>query len=483
MQALTTPLPPRARPRAHAHRTAVPSEDPFHAGAYGTAVVNGVQWGVDSSSSSSSSSSSAAAAVPAAAKRYTKINAALKHFFAYSIEDGRGSTDYTISAHDIADTYLPSFEAPIVQADAKGYMCAYSSVNGVPSCGSSFLSRTARGPEWNMSGYVVSDCGGVSDINGYLGVNASEGAAIALRDGGVDINCGGGLTNHICDAIDASLVDASLLDASLARSLTLLFEAGMFDPLGGGGSAQPYTQLGFEAIGSDATRALAHEAAAQALVLLKNDGATLPLDKAAAPTAKVALLGPHAKTQLELGGNYFESICPKDGDCVPSLAQAMTAVPGARAPTVVKGCEDTSCVVGAGAGAGGNFPLAVAAAKAADVVVLALGLVGSPKIEKHPSTSASASSSSSSSSAAAAGGHNDGTEGEGHDRDFTGLPDGQMKLVEEVLAATAARPAASRPRVVVVLFNGGGLAIEALMADARVGAVVEVLTRAFSFFD
>eukprot|EP01043_Picozoa_sp_COSAG02_P021730 COSAG02_NODE_1112_length_14506_cov_31.458944_8_plen_108_part_00 len=97
----------------------VPSEDPWHSGEYGTAVVTGVQW-----------SGAQATSTP---KRYTKINAALKHFFAYSVESGRGSTNFNISQHDIYDTYLPSFAAPIVKADAKGYMCSYASVNGQPS--------------------------------------------------------------------------------------------------------------------------------------------------------------------------------------------------------------------------------------------------------------------------------------------------------------------------------------------------------------
>ena len=95
----------------------MPSEDPFHSGAYGTAVVNGVQW-----SDALAVDQVRIGASRAGAARYTKINAALKHFFAYSVESGRGSTNFEISQHDIQDTYLPSFEAPIVQADAKGYM-------------------------------------------------------------------------------------------------------------------------------------------------------------------------------------------------------------------------------------------------------------------------------------------------------------------------------------------------------------------------
>eukprot|EP01050_Picozoa_sp_SAG11_P017189 SAG11_NODE_2449_length_3349_cov_1.549846_1_plen_111_part_00 len=90
----------------------VPTEDPWYSGEYGTAVVEGVQWTGSTASPNG--------------RRYTKINAALKHFFAYSVEGGRGSTNFNISQHDIYDTYLPSFEAPIVQADAKGYMCAYT---------------------------------------------------------------------------------------------------------------------------------------------------------------------------------------------------------------------------------------------------------------------------------------------------------------------------------------------------------------------
>lgn len=104
----------------------MPSEDPWHSGEYGTAVVSGVQW-------SGVSTASAEPQATPPGKHYTKINAALKHFFAYSVESGRGSTNFNISKHDIYDTYLPSFEAPIVQADAKGYMCSYASVNGQPS--------------------------------------------------------------------------------------------------------------------------------------------------------------------------------------------------------------------------------------------------------------------------------------------------------------------------------------------------------------
>jgi len=64
--------------------------------------------------------------------------------------------------------------------------------------------------------------------------------------------------------------------------------------------------------------------------------------------------------------------------------------------------------------------------------------------------------------------HTDGTEGEGHDRNYIGLPDGQMALVDA--AVSAAKPGT---RIIVVLFNGGGLAIETMMANPSIGAIVE----------
>jgi hypothetical protein len=182
-----------------------------------------------------------------------------------------------------------------------------------------------------------------------------------------------------------------------------------------------------------------------AQVLLKNMQHTLPLDK----SAKVLLAGPHATTQQDLGGNYFEDICPSGGSCVPSMQFALGNVSGA-APIVNAGCHDTACTDHS------QFSDVVAAAKSVDCVIVALGLVGRPKIF------------SSSTTLDGSLGNNDGTEGEGHDRSAITLPDGQMALVEAILGAV--RPST---RVVVVLFNGGGLAIEKLFTDPRVHAIVE----------
>ena len=92
--------------------------------------------------------------------------ASCKHLAAYSLEGAKETVsrhgfDAKFSAQDLADTYLPAFKA-CVEAGAKGLMCAYNSINGVPACASDLM-RTAR-EKWGFDGVVVSDCDAVADI-------------------------------------------------------------------------------------------------------------------------------------------------------------------------------------------------------------------------------------------------------------------------------------------------------------------------------
>ncbi len=49
--------------------------------------------------------------------------ALLKHFTAYSTETNRGHDSYTISMHDLWDTYLAQYEIAFVRGGAAGVMC------------------------------------------------------------------------------------------------------------------------------------------------------------------------------------------------------------------------------------------------------------------------------------------------------------------------------------------------------------------------
>ena len=425
----------------------MPSEDPFHSGTYGVAYTKALQWGAD--------------------PKYTKAIGALKHYTMYSVEAGRGSTYFDISTYDVADTYLPQFRAPVTQAKSLGYMCSYAALTNAdlipdsgspahphsePLCASAFFAQTKMRDEFGFEGYVQSDCNAVyNEADGprhgsgeQWAANNTDAAARALAGGLMNSNCGGGLVGHICAAIAEGLTTEAELEARVERSLTLLMNAGLFDPV----ELQQYTRIPFETINSEASQRKMLEASKQGMVLLKNPpvppgthasaggASVLPL-----PTGhgagELLLLGPHARTQKNLAGNYFEDIglgtCAGPG-CVPTIESSLNAVnAGSANATVLEGCKDMKCAkldLAAITAAAGNA--------AVKTVVMAMGT--------------------------------DGTiDGEGHDRMDIRLPGKQADLVQAVLNATSGRDGV---RVVLLLFNGGLIALEDLALAPHL-AIVE----------
>merc|ERR1712166_903050 len=134
-----------------------PGEDPTLNGEYAIEFVHGMQG--DQSSG------------------FLKTSACLKHYAAYSEEQGRNSFAAVVTAQDMEDTYLPAFEAGITKGNASGLMCSYNAEtygNGgdfgpgsaaqhgaIPSCANKGLLNDLIRDKWGFDGYVTSDCGAV----------------------------------------------------------------------------------------------------------------------------------------------------------------------------------------------------------------------------------------------------------------------------------------------------------------------------------
>jgi beta-glucosidase-like glycosyl hydrolase len=117
-----------------------PGEDPAVAGRYAAAFVRGLQGGAVGNSS------------PAV----LQTSACCKHATAYDLEDWKGVSRYSfaakVTAQDLADTFNPPFKSCVVEGKATCIMCAYTSVNGVPSCANAdLLTKTVRG-SWGLDG-------------------------------------------------------------------------------------------------------------------------------------------------------------------------------------------------------------------------------------------------------------------------------------------------------------------------------------------
>jgi beta-glucosidase-like glycosyl hydrolase len=193
---------------------------------------------------------------------------------------GRSTFDASPPARDFGGYYLSAFRAVAQRAAPAAIMCAYNALYGAPACASPVNNDVARA-EWGWDGFVISDCGAVEGIKASHNYTQSDAAtiAMALNQGGVDVNCGGGsppyYTRHVCAAVAAGAIAAADVDRAARRYFTVVLRLGMLDPMEG----QPLvTALGAADVDSAATRALAKAAAAESLVLLKNDGGFLPLD-------------------------------------------------------------------------------------------------------------------------------------------------------------------------------------------------------------
>ncbi len=230
--------------------------------------------------------------------KYLKTIATAKHYAVHSgPESTRHTFDARVSDRDLFETYLPHFEAAVREGRAQSVMCAYNSVDGLPACANPRLLEDILRKQWGFQGYVVSDCGAIGDIylNHKSSPNAAAGVTAAIQ-AGTDLNCGVEYGNLI-DAVKSGLLKESDLDLPLRRLFTARFKLGLFDP-----PAQvKYARIPYSVNDSPEHRQLALETARKSIVLLKNEGNTLPLRKS---IRTLAVIGPDADQAEIMLGNY-----------------------------------------------------------------------------------------------------------------------------------------------------------------------------------
>lgn len=251
-------------------------EDPYLTGRMGVAFVRGLQ-GDD--------------------PKYFKTISTPKHYAVHSgPEVLRHTFNVPVTAHDLADTYLPAFRATVVEAHAQSVMCAYNAVLGAPACASDVLYNALR-KQWGFDGYVVSDCGAIDDIfRGHRYVMTIEQAAALAVKAGTDLSCGNEYT-YLLGAVHNRLLSEADIDQAVRRLMRARFQLGMFDPA----DKVPYAKIPISENNSEEHRQLALQAARESIVLLKNANDFLPLKSR---YKRITVVGPDADSLDILLGNY-----------------------------------------------------------------------------------------------------------------------------------------------------------------------------------
>jgi beta-glucosidase len=356
--------------------------------------------------------------------RYFKVIATPKHYAVHSgPEPDRHSFDAKAYERDLRETYLPAFRATIVEGKADSVMCAYNRTNDEPCCANKKLMTDILRGEWGFNGYVVSDCGAISDIwQGHkFARTEAEASALAVR-AGTDLTCGREYASLI-QAVKQGLVTEAEIDTALKRLMTARFRLGMFDPP----EMVPYARIPFSQNDTPEHRQLALQSARESIVLLKNANHTLPLRK---DLKSIAVIGPNADAPEVLWGNYngrpSQLITPLAG--IKNAVSANTKVVYAAGSALAVDSPDADKMIAE----------AVKAARESDVSVLVLGL--SSKLEGEEMKV--------------------NVPGfRGGDRTDLSLPQSQQALLKAVVAT-------GKP-VVVVLLSGSVLAVNWANDNAR----------------
>jgi beta-glucosidase len=224
------------------------------------------------------------------------VIATAKHFAVHGQPEGGSNTaPGNYSERVIREYFLKPFEAAVREGNIQSVMASYNEIDGIPSHGNKFLLDTILRQEWGFTGVVVSDYFGIRQLRSkhHVVATGEEAAKLALESG-VDIELPyAEVNNLLLELVKQGRLSEASVDRAAARVLRAKFLTGLFDdPFVDPASAEKIAN-------SSAHQQLALQAARKSIILLKNDGPLLPLNKA--NYKRIAVIGPNA-AEVRLGG-------------------------------------------------------------------------------------------------------------------------------------------------------------------------------------
>lgn len=198
----------------------------------------------------------------------------IKHFAANNQEVNRDTVDAQVDERTLHEIYLPAFRKAVTEGGVVAVMCSYNRLNGVHASASDWLLNQVLKQEWGFKGLVMSDWGAshaTTDVARGLDLEMPSGKNLNLP--------------KIQAAITNGTVSVADVDNAVHRILRTFFAQGWLDT--GWKPVNPDLPLD-----SPASAKTALAIAEEAIVLLKNDRHTLPLDRAKVKT--IVVVGPNA---------------------------------------------------------------------------------------------------------------------------------------------------------------------------------------------
>jgi beta-glucosidase len=249
-----------------------------------------------------------------------RMVACAKHFAGYgAAEGGRDYDSAYVPEGLLRNVYFPPFQAA-VKAGVGTFMSAYMDLNDVPAGGNRWLLHDVLRGEWGFKGFVVSDAMAIGNllIQGF----ARDGRDAAHRalDAGLDMDMASGTyPRHLAGLVTDGTLTMAQIDEAVRPILAVKVRLGLFE--------RPYADEARveQVLQAPEHRQEARLAAQRSMVLLRNEGRTLPLSK---NVSSLAVIGPLADSKEDTEGSW--TVFGHVPAAVTVLEGIRAKVPGAR---------------------------------------------------------------------------------------------------------------------------------------------------------
>jgi beta-glucosidase len=213
------------------------------------------------------------------------VSATIKHFMGNNSEFDRHNVDSIIDERTMREIYLPAFEAAVKEAHVGAIMDSYNLTNGVHLTQNGYLNTDVAKKEWGFQGIMMSDWDATYD-------------GVAAANGGLDLEMPSGKfmnRTNLLPAVQSGKVSQATIDDKVRRILRTAIQFGWMD--------RDQTDSSIPRLNPEG-RQVALEVARSGMVLLKNEGNVLPLDKG--KIKSIAVIGPDAYPARPVGGGSAE---------------------------------------------------------------------------------------------------------------------------------------------------------------------------------
>jgi beta-glucosidase len=265
------------------------------------------------------------------------VASTLKHFAVYSVpkggRDGAARTDPHVAPREMHQVYLYPFRRVIQEAHPMGVMSSYNDWDGVPVTGSYYFLTQLLRQQFGFNGYVVSDSEAVEYLYSKHHVAADYKEAVRQAvEAGLNVRTNFTMPQTFIlplrELIKENKISMKVIDSRVGDVLRVKFRLGLFD--------SPYVKdpkAADKIVHTADDAAMSLKMNRESMVLLKNEGSLLPLDKTKYPNMLVT--GPLARES-----NYATSRYGPSHNPVTSVLDGIKKYVGAGVKVnYAKGCD------------------------------------------------------------------------------------------------------------------------------------------------